>query len=214
MADRKEPQQRYHCREISQLQFNRRVVMQGADKSNPILERLRFLCIASRNLDEFFEVRVASLRQLVKYGNEVKSGEGLTAREILSEISAQTHDIVKLQYRLLQKSVFAALRNRNILFLRRHEWSREQRQWVRQYFRRNILPILSPLGLDSRHPLPAGAEQKPQFHGQAVRQGRLWPQHRVRRGHRPASAPAHCAPARRSVQKRRQLRIFILDHPR
>ncbi|MCY3852665.1 MAG: polyphosphate kinase 1 [Gammaproteobacteria bacterium] len=154
MADKKDLIQRYNCREISQLQFNLRVVMQGADKSTPVLERLRFLCIASRNLDEFFEVRVAALRQLVKYGTEAQSGEGLTAQEILAEISKQAHSIVKLQYRLLQKSVLTTLRKRDICFLRRHEWDKAQRQWIRQYFRRNILPILSPLGLDSRHPFP------------------------------------------------------------
>ena len=128
--------------------------MQGADKSTPILERLRFLCIASRNLDEFFEVRVAALRQLVKYGTERKSGEGLTAREILELISREAHDIVKLQYRLLQKSVLMALRARDINFLRRREWDREQRIWIAEYFQCNILPVLSPLGLDSRHPFP------------------------------------------------------------
>lgn len=154
MADKKDLIQRYNCREISQLQFNLRVVMQGADKSTPVLERLRFLCIASRNLDEFFEVRVAALHQLVKYGTEAQSGEGLTAQEILAAISKQAHSIVKLQYRLLQKSVLAALRKRDIYFLRRHEWDKAQQQWIRQYFRRNILPILSPLGLDSRHPFP------------------------------------------------------------
>ncbi|MDE0302059.1 MAG: polyphosphate kinase 1 [Gammaproteobacteria bacterium] len=154
MADKKDLIQHYNCREISQLQFNLRVVMQGADKSTPVLERLRFLCIASRNLDEFFEVRVAALHQLVKYGTEAQSGEGLTAQEILAEISKQAHSIVKLQYRLLQKSVLTALRKRDIYFLRRHEWDKAQRQWIRQYFRRNILPILSPLGLDSRHPFP------------------------------------------------------------
>lgn len=154
MADKKDLIQRYNCREISQLQFNLRVVMQGADKSTPVLERLRFLCIASRNLDEFFEVRVAALHQLVKYGTEAQSGEGLTAQEILAEISKQAHTIVKLQYRLLQRSVLTALRKRDISFLRRHEWDKAQRQWIRQYFRRNILPILSPLGLDSRHPFP------------------------------------------------------------
>ena len=154
MADKKDLIQRYNCREISQLQFNLRVVMQGADKSTPVLERLRFLCIASRNLDEFFEVRVAALHQLVKYGTEAQSGEGLTAQEILAEISKQAHSIVKLQYRLLQKSVLTALRKRDISFLRRHEWDKAQQQWIRQYFRRNILPILSPLGLDSRHPFP------------------------------------------------------------
>ena len=154
MADKKDLIQRYNCREISQLQFNLRVVMQGADKSAPVLERLRFLCIASRNMDEFFEVRVAALRQLVKYGTEARSGEGLTAQEILAEISRQAHAIVKIQYRLLQKSVLTALRARDIGFLRRSEWDKAQRQWIRQYFRRNILPILSPLGLDSRHPFP------------------------------------------------------------
>ena len=154
MADKKDLIQRYNCREISQLQFNLRVVMQGADKSTPVLERLRFLCIASRNLDEFFEVRVAALHQLVKYGTEAQSGEGLTAQEILAKISKQAHSIVKLQYRLLQRSVLTALRKRDISFLRRHEWDKAQRQWIRQYFRRNILPILSPLGLDSRHPFP------------------------------------------------------------
>ncbi len=154
MPSKKDLIHRYNCREISQLQFNLRVVMQGADKRTPVLERLRFLCIASRNLDEFFEVRVAALRQLVKYGTETHSGEGLTAQEILAEISRQAHLIVDIQYRLLQKSVLTALRTRDIYFLRRHEWNKAQRQWIRQYFRREILPILSPLGLDSRHPFP------------------------------------------------------------
>ena len=153
-AEQGERIRRYTCRELSLLQFNRRVVCQGADRRTPVLERLRFLCIASRNLDEFFEVRVAALQQLLRYGAERPSGEGLSAREILAEISREAHDIVRYQYHLLRRSVLTALRNQGIFFLRRNEWSRAQRQWIRSYFRKNILPILSPLGLDSRHPFP------------------------------------------------------------
>jgi len=113
----------YINRELSQLEFNRRVVEQAKDSSNPLLERLKFLCIASGNLDEFFEIRVAGLNHQVVYRSEVTGPDRLTPTEQLKQISAVAHELVAEQYRVLNEILTPLLAEEEIHFLRRTQWN-------------------------------------------------------------------------------------------
>ncbi len=144
----------YINRELSQLEFNRRVVEQAKDASNPLLERLKFLCIASSNLDEFFEIRVAGLRQQVAYRSESTGPDKLTAGEQLKQISDVTHELVGEQYRVLNEELTPLLAEEEIHFLRRGQWNNKQAGWVKRFFNRELMPVLSPIGLDPSHPFP------------------------------------------------------------
>jgi polyphosphate kinase len=144
----------YLNRELSQLEFNRRVLEQAKDTSNPLLERLKFLCIASSNLDEFFEIRVAGLKQQVAYGSESAGPDRLTPNEQLKRISEVAHELVGEQYRVLNEELLPSLAEEAIHFLKRAQWNAKQASWVRRYFNRELMPVLSPIGLDPSHPFP------------------------------------------------------------
>jgi polyphosphate kinase len=141
-------------RELSQLAFNRRVLELAEDESLPLLERLRFLCISSTNLDEFFEIRVAGLKQQVALSISRMGPDGLSPQEQLTQIYAQAHALVDDQYRVLNEILIPALDAEDIRFVRRTEWNEVQARWVKNYFLRELLPVLSPLGLDPFHPFP------------------------------------------------------------
>ncbi|MDX1432590.1 MAG: polyphosphate kinase 1 [Gammaproteobacteria bacterium] len=144
----------YINRELSWLTFNRRVLALASDAEVPLLERLRFLCITSSNLDEFFEVRVAGLIQQAKYGAAKSGPDQLAPAEVLARIAAQTHDLVTEQYRLLNEEMIPALETEGIRFLRRGQWTAAQGEWIRHYFEEQLLPIVSPIRLDPAHPFP------------------------------------------------------------
>ena len=109
-------------RELGLLEFNRRVLAQAEDTRNPLLERLKFLCIVSSNLDEFFEVRVAFLKESIEHNPGALLPEGLTAEETMRLVAREAHDLVERQYRLLQV-MFPALTAEGIHFFRRSEWN-------------------------------------------------------------------------------------------
>ncbi len=141
-------------RELSLLKFNRRVLELAMDANVPLLERLRFLCISSSNLDEFFEVRVASLIQQVRAGI-TRAGEcGMTPAEQLDRVFQEAHLLVADQYRVLNDVLIPALREEGIRFVRRTHWDKRQAAWVQQYFLDELAPVLTPLGLDPAHPFP------------------------------------------------------------
>ena len=144
----------YVNRELSLLEFNRRVIHQARNEKFPLLERLRFVCIASSNLDEFFEIRVAGLQQRRKYGQFRRGPDGMSVDEQLTQIAALTHELVNEQYEILNEILIPELREREIYFLKRSEWTPAQQDWVRSYFREELLPILNPIGLDPAHPFP------------------------------------------------------------
>jgi len=145
----------YINREISLLAFNRRVLEQARDTSAPLLERLKFLCISSTNLDEFFEIRVAGLKEKLASGTVLPAGpDHLSPQEALAQISAEAHRLVAEQYRILNDELFPALAAERIRFMRRTEWAPKQAQWVHRFFTHELLPVLSPLGLDPAHPFP------------------------------------------------------------
>jgi len=140
-------------REIGFIAFNRRILELAEDPKVPLLERLRFLCIVSSNLDEFFEIRVAGLREQLKY-KAAPGPDGLPIKEVYHEVSVQTHDLVRHQYHLLNHEILPALHQEGIRFIRRGDWTDAQRVWARDFFRREILPVLTPIGLDPSHPFP------------------------------------------------------------
>jgi len=144
----------YINRELSLLEFNRRVLEQAKDPATPLLERLRFLCISTTNLDEFFEIRVARLKEEVASGSVQAGPENMTPHEILKRISEIAHRLVEDQYRVLNEMLIPELERNQIRFVRRTEWTSEQEAWVRHYFEHELLPVLSPLGLDPSHPFP------------------------------------------------------------
>ena len=141
-------------RELSLLEFNRRVLEQSKDESVPLLERLKFLCIASSNLDEFFEIRVAGLQQMVELNPNQRLPDGIMPQEMLGAISTRAHALVDEQYRVFNDVIVPALEKERVRFLRRSEWTQEQDAWLRKYFSDELLPVLSPMGLDPAHPFP------------------------------------------------------------
>jgi polyphosphate kinase len=141
-------------RELGILEFNRRVLAQAADRRVPLLERLRFLCIFSSNLDEFFEIRVAGLKEQIKMGVPGAGPDGLSARETFARVTEIAHELVQRQYELLQDVVLPGLAREGIRFMRRAELTEAQRAWIRDYFFREMLPVLTPIGLDPAHPFP------------------------------------------------------------
>lgn len=146
--------QLYINRELSLLEFNQRVLAQALDESTPLLERLLYLGISSTNLDEFFEIRVAGLKQMVDIGSQRVGSDGLVPQELLKLISTRTHALVNEQYRILNDIMLPALEAENIRFIKRADWNKSQRAWLKDYFTEQVLPVLSPMGLDLAHPFP------------------------------------------------------------
>ncbi|MCK5717244.1 MAG: polyphosphate kinase 1 [Thiomargarita sp.] len=144
----------YINRELSLLAFHRRVLAQAKDEDMPLLECLRFLCIACTNLDEFFEVRVAGLKEQAAFGSVQAGADNLSPLEVLNHISIDAHEFIEEQYQLLNDKIFPALEQEGICFLKRDQWNQAQGKWVKDYFDNELLPILSPIGLDIAHPFP------------------------------------------------------------
>ncbi len=144
----------YINRELSSLEFNRRVLEQAKGDDVPLLERLRFLCIASSNLDEFFEIRVAGLKQQEVLGSTQRGPDNLSPVEQLRRIALLAHELVDEQYRILNDMLFPLLDAEGIRALKRGQWNARQEQWLADYFRRELEPILTPIGLDPAHPFP------------------------------------------------------------
>ncbi len=144
----------YINRYLSLLEFNHRVLDYARDPAFPLLERLKHLCISSSNLDEFFEIRIAVLKQRAKSGAMQFGPDNRTPAEILKVLLDQVRGFVDEQYRILNEELIPELAEQEILFLKRSEWTREQEKWLGDFFKKQLTPILSPLGLDPAHPFP------------------------------------------------------------
>lgn len=146
----------YINRELSLLEFHHRVLKQSKDQSIPLLERLKFLFICSRNLDEFFEVRVAGAKQHLAYHRPYHhlSAAGLSPEETLQQISTKAHQIVDEMYDMLSQELLPALSKQGLEFLNRQQWIKAQKKWVKQFFENEIMPVVSPVALDIAHPFP------------------------------------------------------------
>ncbi len=144
----------YINRELSLLQFQWRVLHQAQDEQTPLLERLRFLCISSTNLDEFFEIRVAGLKHVEALASLKTDADGLAPGEVLARVRSEAHKLVEEQYRVLNEVLIPELARHRIRFVRRDRWTQKQAAWVKRFFNNELLPVLSPLGLDPAHPFP------------------------------------------------------------
>lgn len=144
----------YINRELSQLEFNFRVLEQAKDPKVPLLERLKFLCISSTNLDEFFEIRVAGLKQRLEVSSAPAGPDNLSPGDVLRRISEKTAGLVTEQYRVLNDELIPALGAEGIRFVRRDEWTEAQREWLEGLFHAEIVPVLSPTTLDPTRPIP------------------------------------------------------------
>ena len=151
---RQTPHEQFLNRELSLLAFNRRVLAQAADDRVPLLERLRFLCIVSSNLDEFFEIRVAGLKEQIKLGSHAAGPDGVPPLEVFRRVTDQAHQLIAEQYALLNDAILPALETEGITFFRRSLWTEDQRVWIREYFLSEVMPVLTPIGLDPSHPFP------------------------------------------------------------
>ncbi|TCT24334.1 polyphosphate kinase 1 [Thermomonas haemolytica] len=143
----------YANRELSQLDFNFRVLAQAQDPSVPLLERLRYLCISCTNLDEFFEIRGGAVRHAVEL-NLPAGVDGIDPALLLNKIHERAAELVEAQYRCFYDELRPALADEGIRLLQREQWTPAQREWLRRYFVEEIMPVLSPLGLDPAHPFP------------------------------------------------------------
>ncbi|MDP2399733.1 MAG: polyphosphate kinase 1 [Burkholderiales bacterium] len=144
----------YLNRELGLLSFNRRVLAQAENNTCPLLERLRFLCIVSSNLDEFFEVRVAGLQAEIEAGSAPVYPDQLRADQVYRRVAQEAHELVARQYRLLNEEILPGLEREGIRFLRRSSLTPQQAEWTRGYFLREVMPVLTPIGLDPSHPFP------------------------------------------------------------
>jgi len=144
----------YLNHELSALEFNFRVLAQARAATVPLLERLHFLCISVRNLDEFFEVRVASLRHWIAYGDARPGPDGMPLGEVLARVRESATRLMHAQYETWNDELRPAMAREGIVFSDSAQWSPAQMRWAREHFQREILPVLSPLGLNSAHPFP------------------------------------------------------------
>ncbi len=148
------PAEHFLNRELSLLAFNRRVLAQAADERVPLLERLRFLCIVSSNLDEFFEIRVAGIKEQIKLRSNATGADRRTAHEVFRRVTQEAHALIQEQYALLNEVILPALRGEGVVFFKRSEWTEAQQAWIHDFFRREVMPVLTPIGLDPAHPFP------------------------------------------------------------
>jgi polyphosphate kinase len=144
----------YINRELSWLEFNQRVLEEGQDPNNPLLERLKFLCIVASNLDEFFEVRVAGLKQQRLSNISAPGPDALSPSEQLAAVSGRVRKMVDDKYRLWNEELVPNLESNNIFFLRYDELTDEEKAYYSKYFEQSVYPVLTPLAVDPVHPFP------------------------------------------------------------
>ena len=144
----------YINRELSLLEFNKRVLAQGQDADVPLLDRLRFLCISCTNLDEFFEIRVAGLKQRIELGAPAQGPEKRPSQDVFDALHVGMSQLVQQQYQLLNDELFPQLADAGVRFLRSDDWTEEQHKWLAEYFDKQVVPVLTPLTFDPSRPFP------------------------------------------------------------
>ena len=145
----------YTNRELSWLLFNQRILNEARDKTNPLFERLKFLSITASNLDEFFMIRVASLKDMVNAGYEKKDIAGMTASEQLQALQVAIHKFVDQQYNTYNRSLVPLLEQNGLQIVGHHEdLTAKEAEYLDEYFMENIYPVLTPMAVDSSRPFP------------------------------------------------------------
>ena len=155
MTDSLDNKDYYINREFTALAFNERVLQLANNEHIPLLERMRYLCICSNNLDEFFEIRVAGLKEKIAAGFRKLSIDGLTAEEVLSHLSKKTHILIDELYSIFNKKLIPLMQKENIHFYDTEEWTDDIHLWAKHFFKNEVLPVVSPIALDVAHPFPS-----------------------------------------------------------
>ena len=154
MADYKNPKL-YYNRELSWILFDQRILSEARDKNIPLFERLKFLSISSSNLDEFFMVRVASLKDMVEAKYTKPDIAGMTPSKQLTAISKKTHELCTAQYNTYNRSFLPSLKKENLRIITNYEdLTQAQSDYVDDYFKRDVYPVLTPMAVDSSRPFP------------------------------------------------------------
>ena len=146
--------QHFLNRELSWLEFNQRVLDEAMDAANPLLERLKFFTIVSSNLDEFFEIRVAGLKEQLRDNPSGLTPDGMSVQQALQMVSERASALVAEQYRMLTHTVMPLLEKAGVYIRLTDSWTEEQRAWARSVFQQDLLPVLTPMALDPAHPFP------------------------------------------------------------
>lgn len=142
-------------RELSWIAFNERILGEAKDKTLPLFERIKFLSITASNLDEFFMVRVASLKDMVAAGYTKADIAGMTPKEQLKKVNKATHDLIAAQYSTYNRSLLPLLKNNGLVVVEHHEkLTKEQADYADRYFEENVYPVLTPMAVDSSRPFP------------------------------------------------------------
>lgn len=152
--DSRNPRTHFINREISLMRFNERVLAMAANPKTPLLERLRYVCIVSSNLDEFFEIRIASLKKQIAHDPKSVGTDGLTPAQALDQVQKQVHELVEHQYQLLNDEILPQLRQYGVRIFKQADYNETIHTWAQQVFMEEIYPLLTPIGLDPAHPFP------------------------------------------------------------
>lgn len=144
----------YNNRELSWVDFNKRVLEEAFKKDNPIMERCNFLSITASNLDEFFMVRVAGVIDRIQHGSKGKDASGLTPKEIMEKLSVKIHEFAKKQYSCYNRSIIPTLKANGIIFKEIDALDGNEREYIDEYFKRVVFPVLTPMAVDTSRPFP------------------------------------------------------------
>lgn len=144
----------FNNRELSWLEFNARVLEEAHDPTVPLLERIKFLAIFSQNLDEFYMIRIAGLKHQISAGVEDTSADGMTPTQVMQALSKRTHELTAIQHKTFTTELLPELEKNGIRILHQHQLDDTQRQFLNDYFRTTLFPLLTPLALDPSHPFP------------------------------------------------------------
>lgn len=144
----------YINRELSLLEFHKRVLAQANDANHPLLERLNFLIIFSRNLDEFFEIRVAGLIKQLDFNLLTTAPDGIPNEVLVQQISVLAHEAVELQYQILNYTLLPQLQNHGVHFIQHNDILEKHKEWIKNYFFKQVQPVITPISLDPAHPFP------------------------------------------------------------
>ena len=141
-------------RELGALEFNSRVLAQAEDSKTPLLERLRFVCIVSSNMDEFFEIRMSGIKEQLKSNPRNLTPDGLKIKDAYDFVAQKAHELVARKFSLLQDDILPKLDKAGVKFYPSTSWTPAIKQWARDFFQKELVPLLTPIALDPAHPFP------------------------------------------------------------
>lgn len=143
-------EEKFFNRELSWLEFNARVLDQGLSETTPLMERIRFLSIVSSNFQEFFQVRLASMKRLQKENPRTRDASRMTPHQVIKKIASRAHEIIKMQNDCLMNDIIGSLAEKNIVYVRAKDFTPDQEEAARGFFEAEILPLLTPLRTDTK----------------------------------------------------------------